>query len=366
MSLLAGYFYDDKLVAINKSRLGFDDTLRFVVEGSILTTISLLAIPCNIFAICNFSRKQINKKLLVLIYALCCYNFLTVPINVINGRARMLDKFPLGYFGCFISYPFTMSVNNSTCLTFALISYQCRRDLTHRTNDINNNNQSQMSGSGLLKIVILLILINFISLAILSLSFGLYFVDIPSLVKNAPGKSPFDTCPSRREDSLFILEIIISFSNYIIPIVIGVYTLFQNLLTNQHFQIQNLAQFQAQRIFSILNLGIAGFILFHLPFNSVILVSMLKNGKMNLQSTFIFFAFLLIYLNTAINPLCLSFITLKPGNCRALVIRVEMLALENNGRQQVSNGTKGCSCSNNFPSCRNCFSVAETNDDEEE
>ena len=111
----------------------------------------------------------------------------------------------------------------------------------------------------------------------------------------------------------------------------------------------------------------AGFVFFHIPFNSIILVALLKNeSSINLQSSYVFIAFLFSYLNSAINPLCLSFISLEPAIRRALIINVEMLPLENNTngsrQEEESNEIKDCSCSNN-PSCRNCcFKVAETND----
>ena len=328
MSLLVDYFYD-KESAINKSWLCFVNTTTCLfislqqfhrqwqyaglMEGSILITISLLTIPCNILAIYNYSRKQMNKELLVLIYALCCYNFLTVPINITNGLARMLDNFPMGHFGCFISCPFALSVNNSTTLTLALISYERRLVLTRRMDD------PQM-GSGLVKILFLLALINIYTLTIFSLAFGLYFgmvTIIPALV-NGPDRPPVDNCLPKHDDFLIIWEILISISHFILPLSVTAYNYCHIWLNSRNFNNhQNHAYYQSQRInsfFARLMMGsLFEFIICQLPFNTAMLVALTerKSGQLHLQSSAIFVSFIFIYFDSMINPFWFSFITLN-------------------------------------------------------
>ena len=73
-----------------------------------------------------------NKELLILIYALCCYNFISVPMNVLTAIVRMLEYFPFGHLGCFCLFSFGALINNSTSLTLALISYERRSIVTSR------------------------------------------------------------------------------------------------------------------------------------------------------------------------------------------------------------------------------------------
>ena len=175
MSWLIRYFYDVETSAVNRSWICLENSTKCefltsqqfhrqwqyagLLEGIILITMSLMVIPSNILAIYNFSRKQMNKELLVLIYALCCYNFLTVPINITNGIARMVDDYPMGEFGCFLSIPFACAVVNAVSFTLALISYERRQILT-------SFEDPSKSGSGLFKIGLFLAFINLFSFTI--------------------------------------------------------------------------------------------------------------------------------------------------------------------------------------------------------
>ena len=97
------------------------------VEAFVFLFLAFLIIPANIWAIYRFKAKRLNKEFFILIFALCCYNFMNVFVTMVYGWARATQFiFPLGYFGCFITTVFAPIIANATSFTFALISYERR------------------------------------------------------------------------------------------------------------------------------------------------------------------------------------------------------------------------------------------------
>ena len=96
-------------------------------ECVILLFLAVLTIPANVWAIVRFKAKRLNIEFLILISALCCYNFLSVIVMIVGAWSRVTKYiYPLGYFGCFISLVLACIINNATSFTFALISYERR------------------------------------------------------------------------------------------------------------------------------------------------------------------------------------------------------------------------------------------------
>ena len=324
------YFYDIDTTAVNRSWICLNNnsnTCEFItgqqfhrqwqyaglIEGSILITISLLAIPCNILAIYNYSRKQMNKELLVLIYALCCYNFLSVPFIITGGIARMVDNFPMGEFGCFLTMPFASAVINSTTFTLALISYERRQILT-------NFEYSQNKGSGLRKIGLLLALINCFSFTTYPLIFYKLFqvvtiIKYPIYGNNEP---LVDICFTQADKFGFPLDAFFVLLNLIIPLSITGYNYFSIWRYSTRLKARTVTfkrAYQTNAFFARLMIAsVAEFVICQLPFGiSLSVAAMLKmrGGDLHLNSTAAFVSFIFAFTDCIINPLWFSFITMK-------------------------------------------------------
>ena len=316
------------------------------IEGLILITIGILSIPSNMLAIYNFSKKRMNKELLILIYALCCYNFFYVPIIIITGMARFTDNFPMGKFGCVLAVSVAATVSNSTSLTLALISVERRTVLMSRSNDSN-------MGFRMKKIIFCLILINIFTFTFYPMFFYVFF-EMVAIVKYpiyGEERDPVEICMPQLDKSGINIEILFSLSHFIIPLSITSYNYGQiwrqskllkqtNPSSRKFYQINI---FFARLMFTCL----AEFILFQMPLNIVLGIAMLQkyyynDGKMmTLQSTSAFFALVMIHLDGTLNPLWFSFVTLKKApNGKALSLQLLQPPPPHSSSQNPSSKTR--------------------------
>ena len=328
MSEIIDYLWDSTS-AINKSWLCFDSNnnsscsflyiqqfhrpnhLVGSIEGIILISISILSIPTNFWAIYNYSRKQMNMELQILIYALCFYNFLSVPINVINGLARMNDNFPMGNFGCFIAVPFACSLNNATSLTLALISFERKTIITSRVTDSNTRSRVK-------KISIILIMINIFSFSTYSLLFYIKF-DLAVIIQYpvyGPDRPPVDICLPQTDKYGIPLDAFFSLVHFIIPLTITTYNYSRIWIETRRMKRSSLSTNNNHRMnifFSRLMFAcLAEFVICQLPFDTVLGIAWWqeRTGNMVLQSTAVFLCYIILYFDSVLNPLWFSFVTL--------------------------------------------------------
>ena len=327
MSFIIDYLREEPS-AINKSWICFENSTKCeflsaqqfhrsspnagLIEGSFLIAISALAIPSNIWAIYNYSKKTMNKELLVLIYALCFYNFLTVPVNIINGLARMADNFPLGEFGCFLAIPFGCAVNNSTSLTLALISYE-------RKNIILSRSTASANGGRLNKIITALVLINIFSFINYSVIFY-YFLDMVAIIQYpiyGSHEAPVDICMPQVDKYGIPLDALFSLYHFFIPLSFTTYNYIKLWLQSQQLRRNSLSYRKHHQInifFSRLMIAcLVEFVICQLPFDIVLGIAWFQEytKQMTLQSTSIFLGFILVYSDSVVNPLWFSFVALK-------------------------------------------------------
>ena len=354
MSLLVDYFYDEGS-AVNKSWVCFGNssmTCEYIslqqfnrdwqfaglIEGSIFISVGLLVIPANILAIHNYSKKQMNKELLILIYSLCCYNLLNVPVIFIYGTARMLDNFPLSQFGCFMAVPFALAINNSTTLTLALISYE-RRQVLERFDDSN------IRGSGLRKILLLILSINLFSFSMYTLvPFQLLeIVDIVSYPLHGENQPWVELCTAKNGKHSFAWEMAFSFSHFIFPLTVTAYNYCHIWWSSRRLEVQSSKARNSHRInmfFARLMIG-SLFELFisHLPFDFVLYFTLLEKqtGKLRLHSTAIFISMIVIHADTVINPLWFSFVALVKQNKNGANITRLSIRLPKNNKNSNAN-----------------------------
>ena len=257
-----------------------------------------------------------NKELLVLIYALCGYNFLTVPINITNGIARMLDDYPMGEFGCFLSIPFACAVINATSLTLALISYERRQILT-------SFEDPSKSGSGLRKIILCLVLINCFSFTTYPLIFYKMF-EMITIVKYpiyGTNKPLVNVCVPQNDKYGLPLEVVFTFLNFLIPLSITCFNYCSIWKYNRRLFVQTETckrAYQTNAFFARLMIAsVVEFVICQLPFDIAMFIAFLlrqRNGDLHLNSTSIFVSFIFAFTDCVINPLWFSFISLKKTN----------------------------------------------------
>ena len=364
MSGLARYFFDETS-AVDKSWMCFigkasnssSSNCQFIslqqfnreskyfglIEGTILISIAFLSIPCNLLAVVNYSRKKMNKELLILIYALCFYNFLNVPIIFIYGAARIVDNFPLSHFGCFLAIPFALAVNNSTTLTLALISYE-RRQVLERFDDSKNN-----KGSGLWKIGLMLLSINIFTFSLYCLVMS-KFLEIVSIVIypiHGPNQPPVELCVPKNENHSFGWEITFSFSHFIIPMTVTAYNYCHIWHNSRRLKGQSLrSKSNSHRInafFARLMIGsLTEFIFFQLPFDVVLYSSVIEKqtGEMRLYSSAIFVTLVFMYTDSVINPLWFSFVTLvKKNGTNMSTVGLELLTTKSKSTANFETST---------------------------
>ena len=327
MSFIVDYLREEPS-AINKSWICFENSTKCeflsgqqfhrssptagIIEGSILIAISALAIPSNIWAIYNYSKTKMNKELLVLIYALCFYNFLTVPINMINGFARMTDDFPLGEFGCFMSIPLGCAINNSTSLTLALISYERKNIVLSRSNGSTSN-------SRLKKVVTVLVIVNLF--AFTNYSFVFYYllemvviIDYPIYGSDQP---LVKVCLPQIDKYGIPLDALFSLFHFFIPLSITAYNYTKLWLQSQRIRRSSLSyrkNHQLNIFFSRLMIAcLVEFVVCQLPLDVVLGIAWYQEytKQTTLQTTSIFIGLIFLYSDSVVNPLWFSFVTLK-------------------------------------------------------
>ena len=253
-----------------------------------------------------------NQELLILIYALCAYNFLTVPINVINGIARMVDNFPLSHLGCFLSLPIGAVVNNSTSLTLALISYERRSVVTSLT-----------SQNRVKRIVFLLILINAATLFIYCFIcyYLLRFVEIIRYPIYGPDKPSVEICLPQLDRSGFPVDVIFSLCHFVIPFSITSYNycyLWYHIRKRKSTHSSMEGKYRKQIFFArLMIICLVEFVVFQIPLDLVLLLARIQDGRRirTIQTSAYFLSYIIIYTDNIINPLWFSFARLqREGN----------------------------------------------------
>ena len=273
---------------------------------------AIITIPSNIWAISNYKRnKQMNKELLILIYALCCYNFLTIPVNFINGLARMVDNFPLGEFGCFIALPFGAVVNNSTSLTLAVISYERRTVVTSRTIEPK---------SRVVKMIGFLIAIYIFS--IFTYCFVIYYLlESVRIVKYpiyGPQQPKVDICLPQMNKTVIPIDPLIGLFHFVIPFSITSYNygyLWIHIRRHKTASHSSLERNSQKHVFFawLMVICLLEFVIFQLPFDLVLMMARFQNenGQLTLQTSAYFISYVFIYTDNIINPLWFSFASFR-------------------------------------------------------
>ena len=253
-----------------------------------------------------------NKELLVLIYALCFYNFLTVPVNIINGLARMADNFPLGEFGCFLAIPFGCAINNSTSLTLALISYE-------RKNIILSRSTASSNGERLNKIITALVMINIFSFTNYCFIFY-YLFDMVAIIQYpiyGSKQPPVNICLPQVDKYGIPLDGLLSLFHFFIPLSITAYNYTKLWLQSQQIRRNSSSYRKNLKInifFSRLMIAcLVEFVIFQLPFDIALGVAWFQEytKQMTLQSSSTYLGVLLVYSDSIVNPLWFSFVTFK-------------------------------------------------------
>ena len=286
------------------------NSLTGIVEGSILIATGILTFPCNMWAIANYKKKRMNKELLILIYALCGYNFLFAITTVLTGILRMLEYFPFGHLGCFFIFPFAALINNSTSLTLALISYERRSIVTSRMTE---------SPGRVMKITGLLIFINIFTIFIYCFVcyYLMGYVELIDYPVHGPNEPPVPICVPLFDRTGFPADAIFSLCHFVFPFSITSYNYYHLIVHIRKHRSNNSAfekRYKKHVFFSrLMIICLVEFVLSQIPFDFVLFIARIQDARQHrtLNASAYFIGYVFVCIDNIINPLWFSFASFK-------------------------------------------------------